>query len=165
MAKTSEDILDQVRDRGLAKPSAGMSVPDGYFEAFSEKMASMLPHRPEIENPQAVAEAHRPRTVWQKVRPYVYMAAMFAGVWCMLQMFASLSGAVGSLTPMSENPVLASALSNDDFVRDYVVDDINSWDVVDEMLEDGSLQSDEQIDAFWADDSTDQNSQDYILPQ
>ena len=56
---------------------------------------------------------------------------MFAGVWCMLQMFASLSG-TASLPSMSDNPVLANALADEDFVMDYVYDDVNSWDIVDE---------------------------------
>lgn len=164
MAKNTTDILEEARSRGLAKPSAGMTAPDGYFEAFARTMADKLPFRPEIETPEEVQKELAPRTMWQKMRPYVYMAAMFAGVWCMLQMFASLTGA-GSLKPMSENPVLASALANEDFVRDYVVDDINSWDLVDEMMEDGTLAADGDMPDFWADDSLESGSAaDYILP-
>ena len=33
---------------------------------------------------------------------------------------------------MSDNPVLANALADEDFVMDYVYDDVNSWDIVDE---------------------------------
>lgn len=164
MAKQSDNILDKLRDKGLARPSAGMRVPEGYFDSFAARMASQLPYRPEIEAPEVVAEAQKPRTLWQKVRPYVYMAAMFAGVWCMLQMFASLSGA-GKLQPMSENPVLASALANDDFVRDYVVDDINSWEIVDEMMEDGTLHDEVDIEEFFSDETIPADNADYILPQ
>ena len=74
MAKTNENILRQARERGLAKPSAGMSVPEGYFDAFAATMADKLLFRAELESPEVIAEAERPRTVWQKVRPYVYMA-------------------------------------------------------------------------------------------
>ncbi|MCM1066660.1 MAG: hypothetical protein NC418_03685 [Muribaculaceae bacterium] len=164
MAKTSENILDRARSRGLATPSAGMSVPEGYFEDFASRMAAMLPERPEIES-AASAEASKPRTLWQQVRPYVYMAAMFAGVWCMLQMFASLSGA-GKLQPMSENPVLAKALSSEQFVSDYLYNDLSSWDVVDEMMADGTIEGDDDIDALWLDDSIlSDDSADYLLPK
>lgn len=159
MAKTNENILKKAREQGLARPSAGMTVPEGYFEDFAAEMAERLPFRPEVESPEAVAEAERPRTLWQKVRPYVYMAAMFAGVWCMLQMFASLSGTT-SLQPMSENPILASALADDDFVMDYIYDDVNSWDIVDEMMEDGSIDDTGFEPVMMSDESTD-----YILPQ
>lgn len=162
MAKTNDNILRQAQERGYAKPSAGMTVPDGYFEAFAADMADRLPYRAEVEAPEAVAEAERPRTLWQKVRPYVYMAAMFAGVWCMLQMFASLSGQ-RSLMPMSENPVLASAFADDQFVMDYIYDDVSSWDIVDEMMEDGTIDDSNIESVFTADDSIDQSG-DYILP-
>ena len=79
MSTPKENILDRAARKGLAVPSAGMSVPEGYFDSFAKNMEARLPYREEIENPQAVAEAERPRTLWQKVRPYVYMAAMFAG--------------------------------------------------------------------------------------
>ena len=105
-----------------------MSVPEGYFDAFAATMADKLPFRAELESPEVIAEAERPRTVWQKVRPYVYMAAMFAGVWCMLQMFASLSALPSP--SMSDNPVLANALADEDFVMDYVYDDVNSWEIL-----------------------------------
>ena len=51
MAKTNENILRQARERGLAKPSAGMSVPEGYFDAFAATMADKLLFRAELESP------------------------------------------------------------------------------------------------------------------
>ncbi len=159
MTNSSHDILSKARAQGLARPSAGLEVPDGYFDDFATRMAALLPERPELENREADTAASDSRTFWQKVRPYVYMAAMFAGVWCMLQVFASLTGA-GTLQPLSENPVLASALSDDNFVLDYFYDDINSWEVVDEMLEDGTLDDDEDFAKFLSEPDGD-----YILPQ
>ena len=32
-------------------------------------------------------------TVWQRIKPYVYLAAMFAGIWCMMQIFHHVSTA------------------------------------------------------------------------
>ena len=69
------------------------------------------------------------------------MAAMFAGVWLMLQLFTMLTG-TGRLQPMDSNPVLAEALDNDAFLEQFVYDDFDSWDIVDEMVEDGSLDAD-----------------------
>ena len=48
MAKDRENILEKARKEGLATPSAGMKVPDGYFASFAENMAAMLPERPEL---------------------------------------------------------------------------------------------------------------------
>lgn len=180
MSNRKENILDKATRMGLQNPSAGMSVPEGYFDGFAQSMMSKLPYREELENPAAVREAERPRTLWQKVRPYVYMAAMFAGVWCMLQMFTSLS-AGHSLKPMSDNPVLAKALSSDEFMKDYIYDDLNSWEILDEMVEDGALDSDSALDEMMLVDSAadimpaesgvtlvsagDEESAGFILPQ
>ncbi len=130
MATEHESILEQARRAGLARPSAGLGVPDGYFESFADHMASILPEREAEKAPEVVK-----RGLWATVRPYVYMAAMFAGIWLMLHMFTMLSGD-GRLKPMDSNPVLAEALSNEDFVYDYIYDDLDDWDIMDEMMED-----------------------------
>ncbi len=164
MAKKAQPILDRARAEGLAGPTAGMSVPDGYFESFAERMSASLPARPELESAE-VSEARRdPASFWSRVRPYVYMAAMFAGVWCMLQLFSMLAGH-GSLQPIESNPVLAKALASDEFVMDYVYDDYESWDLLDDMMEEGSLDSDGRL--FFDDASADSDLETptYILPQ
>lgn len=130
MATEHESILEKARRDGLACPSAGFDVPDGYFESFVEKMSASLP-------PQSFdIAASRKKNFWTMVRPYVYMAAMFAGIWLMLQLFTLISG-TGTLQPMDSNPIIAEALSNDDFVYNYIYDDLDTWDVMDEMMEDG----------------------------
>lgn len=164
MAKKAQPILDRARAQGLARPSAGMTVPDDYFESFAERMSAALPERPELES-VAVAEARRdPAGFWNRVRPYVYMAAMFAGIWCMLQMFSALGGR-GSLQPIDDNPVLAKALASDEFVMDYVYDDLESWELLDDMMEEGTLDADGRI--FFDDTEADSNlsAPTYILPQ
>ena len=110
----------------------GMTVPDGYFADFSRHMQDVLPPRPELAH---MGEEEIPRTRWQQMRPYVYMAAMFAGVWCMLKMFTMLT----STTPMplDTNPVIAEAISNDTFVNEYVISDLSQWDVYDDLMDDG----------------------------
>lgn len=54
-------------------------VPEGYFESFAEKMMENLP---EQQAPRFVE-----MTRWQKLKPYVYLAAMFAGIWLMMNVF------------------------------------------------------------------------------
>lgn len=50
-------------------------VPEGYFESFSDKVMESLPERnfEEIYSQKTV-------TMWDKVKPLVYLAAMFAGI-------------------------------------------------------------------------------------
>lgn len=84
----------------------------------------------------------------------------------MLQMFASI-GRHTSLSPMDSNPVLAKAFDNDQFMNDYIYDDISSWDLFDEMVEDGTFENDSAIDAFFSTDGVMEADEqtDYILPE
>ncbi len=131
MAKKTLNILEHAKQAGLARPDAGLSVPEGYFEDFETKMISSLPYREEAESSEIIEDK---RSFWSTIRPYVYMAAMFAGVWLMLQMFSMIANP-GKLQPMDSNPILAEALGNEDFVFEYFYDDYSTEDLVDEFLE------------------------------
>ncbi len=80
----------------------GMTVPDGYFENFSKQFMDKLPEYPEAPRP-------KPLSTWQRIKPYVYMAAMFAGIWCMMKMFHMVSQNAASveLSNPPANVVLA----------------------------------------------------------
>lgn len=103
-----------------------MKVPDGYFEEFATRMAASLPEQP-WENATTPEAAPR-RTFWQIIRPYAYMAAMFAGIWCMMKMFDHVRPSANDLS-VDSNPVLTAALSDKDFVNEYFIDDMDEGDV------------------------------------
>ena len=50
------------------------TVPEGYFENFSKKLMDKLPEKE--YTPTATATI----TTWQRIKPWVYMAAMFCGL-------------------------------------------------------------------------------------
>ena len=54
-------------------------VPDGYFEDFAGQLMDKLPENSFVEVPAV--------TLWGRVRPWVYMAAMFCGIMLMVRMF------------------------------------------------------------------------------
>ena len=62
----------------------GFKVPENYFEDFNKRMADMLP---DVE----ITPVEVKPTMWQRIKPLVYMAAMFAGVWCMMQVFSNFT--------------------------------------------------------------------------
>lgn len=65
--KEEDNIL---RKAGLKNP---FQVPDGYFEHLTSEIMDRLPEKAPLEvTPKRV-------TLWDKVKPWVYMAAMFAG--------------------------------------------------------------------------------------
>ncbi len=125
--KESNDIL------GKIKGNDGISVPEGYFADFAARMTASLPERPEIESDGTVVAM--PRTFWQKIRPYTYMAAMFAGVWCMLKMFSLMSSPADPLS-IESYPELAYSLGDEQFMKEYVADELNQWDLIDELSDD-----------------------------
>ncbi len=74
MKTKQHDILDK-----LGKDS-GFKVPENYFEEFNQKMLDSLP---EI----TITDTEKPTSLWIKARPFIYMAAMFVGVFLMITMF------------------------------------------------------------------------------
>lgn len=54
-------------------------VPEGYFDGLSEQIMANLPAK--------VVEEEQVLTLWQRVKPWVYMAAMFAGIALMVKVF------------------------------------------------------------------------------
>lgn len=123
--KDNQNILDKLNHHD------GMTVPEGYFADFARRMEASLPERPELS---ADAPTHVPRSWWERIRPYAYLAAMFAGVWCMLRLFTMLSPGTQSF---ESNPRMAEAFSDDNFVNEYVIPDLNQWDLYDDLMEDG----------------------------
>ena len=53
-------------------------TPEGYFEGLSERILLQLPER--------VDETPRKISLWTRVQPWVYMAAMFCGIALMLNL-------------------------------------------------------------------------------
>jgi len=79
MKQEKSTILDK-----LGK-DPGFRVPEHYFEDFSRQLLQSLP---DVE----ITEDKAKPTLWVRLRPFVYMAAMFAGVWCMMTIFNMTNG-------------------------------------------------------------------------
>lgn len=113
--------------------SNGMTVPDGYFADFKTRMMAQLPDLPDV------AEAPV-RTRWQKLKPYVYMAAMFAGAYLMLNIFTISEkfrpGSAVMPEPASAN-LLAEVVNTGTlaYVDDYI--SISEYDLYDDLYESG----------------------------
>lgn len=84
----------------------GFRVPDGYFDEVFTKIQSSLPER----EPQKPVEVSR----WQRFKPYLYLAAMFAGIWCMMKMIHMIQSGEGVGDVSLDNPpaMIAQAMSS-----------------------------------------------------
>lgn len=110
---------------------SGLTVPEGYFDQFCKDMIASLPEQEWEKLPRVL-----PVSRWQKMRPFVYMAAMFAGIWCMMKMF-DLMRPEASQNSLLNNTELISAINNDDFYVDYCCPISNEDDIYDQLYEAG----------------------------
>ncbi len=100
-----------------------MRVPDNYFADFAERMVEKLPEREfaPVETP----------SLWVRVKPWIYMAAMFAGIWLMLKMFTGIVPVEQGQTPGVE--MMAESVeeeSGDDDLVAFYVDDYAAYDML-----------------------------------
>lgn len=130
----TNNILDRV-DR-----QSGMTVPDGYFEQFAARMKESLPEQPWEKEAASGTHIMSSQSLWQKVRPYVYMAAMFAGIWLMMNI-STLLGTGGNVpvsTTSSAIPTVAELIEEGESeFTDYAVDNFDRIDLYDDLYASG----------------------------
>ena len=111
-------------DNLLRKVGTGNSfqVPEGYFETLTSEVMSKLPQQEKVSVP------NKPVTRWDHIKPWVYMAAMFAG--------AALIVRVGSSDRSSQiDDAIAIAVDDTTILSDQFINT-----AIDEsMLDDYSL--------------------------
>lgn len=100
MKKEETDLLKRC---GTENP---FTVPEGYFERFTEQLMEKLPEREAQPAPKL--------TLWTRVKPWVYMAAMFCGLMLSVRMF------VGE--KQSQSPAAASETTDFTEVPDEYID-------------------------------------------
>lgn len=92
-------------------------VPDEYFNSVADRVMMQLPELP-VDNSPA-----QPRPIWKRVVPYLSLAAMFVGIWCMMKVFHMVSQPSYSLDNIPEQ--VALALNDPDTYEYYSMDFIN----------------------------------------
>ena len=86
-------------------------APEGYFENFTNGIMSQLP--------EVVREDSAKVNLWQRVRPWIYMAAMFAGIALMIKMFTGSPMQPGIKSYASGGLNLTSSSEIEDFYNYY----------------------------------------------
>lgn len=72
--KEENKILSKVGTRNPFK------VPDGYFTDFTQELMNKLPEK-------EILYANQEVTLWQRVKPWIYMTAMFCGIMLSVRIF------------------------------------------------------------------------------
>lgn len=114
-------------------------VPGGYFDSMRSEVFAKLPAYP--EKPKEVKIS-----AWQRVKPYLYLAAMFAGIWCMMKVFHNVSNIDGTMQDPQRDEI--AMMMNDPEIMDYYMEDnaedefelqdevINMYSSIDELKKD-----------------------------
>jgi len=110
MKKEETDLLKRC---GTENP---FTVPEGYFERFTEQLMEKLPEREAQPVPKL--------TLWTRVKPWVYMAAMFCGLMLSVRMF------VGE--KQSQSPAATSETTDFTEVPDEYIDPIVNQTMMDD---------------------------------
>lgn len=110
MKKEETDLLKRC---GTENP---FTVPEGYFERFTEQLMEKLPEREAQPAPKL--------TLWTRVKPWVYMAAMFCGLMLSVRMF------VGE--KQSQSPAAISGTTDFTEVPDEYIDPIVNQTMMDD---------------------------------
>ena len=110
MKKEETDLLKRC---GTENP---FTVPEGYFERFTEQLMEKLPEREAQPAPKL--------TLWTRVKPWVYMAAMFCGLMLSVRMFVGEKEA--------QSPAVASETTDFTEVPDEYIDPIVNQTMMDD---------------------------------
>ncbi|MGL5228722.1 MAG: hypothetical protein ACRC77_11120 [Bacteroidales bacterium] len=90
-------------------------VPENYFEDFSEKMMDQLPDmEPVFEN--------EPISLWKRMRPILYMAAMFLSIMFTIRVF------VGESKKIEQDTLRSYVYLENDGIADFEYTDDVSYD-------------------------------------
>lgn len=100
--------IDKIKERYGNR--GGWTVPEGYFDNFYAEMEKKLPEYRQAPKAPTLS-------MWHRVRPYVYMAAMFAGIWLMMKVFHNVS-TPGELSLDNPPAQIALAMQNSDVSGD-----------------------------------------------
>ena len=112
MFETEKNILDELRDR---RP---FRVPEGYFEGFTEDFMSRLPKK--------TAPEAKVITLYDRVKPWLYLAATFAGIIILFNIFnkSSESAKDDNTVPTSVRATVEEVDDEDffEFINDLYAD-------------------------------------------
>lgn len=121
--KMSQNNLDSLKGQNPFK------VPEGYFEGLTERIMAQLPEQEPIEKePETVS-------LWERVRPILYLAAMFVGLGLFFKVIAPDEEAVGdSQFLLVKADAEANALANQEYNEDEAYMEFLEEQYLDEML-------------------------------
>ena len=106
----------------------GFKTPENYFSDFQNNIAEKLPNF-------SVSEEKVKPNLWVRFRPYVYMAAMFAGIFCMMKMFDMMRSPNSDLN-IDNYPAVTAAINSGE-LDNVIMNGVDDNDIIESLYETG----------------------------
>ena len=121
--KAEEKLLEHIGKENAFK------LPEGYFDHLTEKIMEGLPEK------EAVEVHNKPVTLWAKLKPLLYLAAMFVGAALIIRVAswntgqvaadASLEADTDTLTEQFIDFAVSGSMMDDYSLYVYLTDDLS----------------------------------------
>ena len=100
------------------EPRRPFSVPEGYFENLTQNIMAALPEQEPLYSTSIVV------TPWMRIRPYLYSAAAFAGIFFCIKAAVGISSRNSATdTAHAEETTIYSDEYIDSFLETAMIDD------------------------------------------
>jgi hypothetical protein len=98
-----------------SEPRRPFTVPQGYFENLTQNVMASLPEQESVYSTKIIV------TPWMRIRPYLYAAAAFAGIFFTIRLAVGISSRQEPLT--AQETTIYSDEYIDSFLETAMIDD------------------------------------------
>lgn len=98
-----------------SEPCRPFTVPQGYFENLTQNVMASLPEQESVYSTKIIV------TPWMRIRPYLYAAAAFAGIFFTIKLAVGISS--GQEPLVTQETTIYSDEYIDSFLETAMIDD------------------------------------------
>ena len=109
-----KERLYKIDEREARRP---FTVPEGYFENLTQNIMASLPEQESLYSTKIIV------TPWMRIRPYLYAAAAFAGIFFCIKAAVGISTRNNAEIAQTEETTIYSDEYIDSFLETAMIDD------------------------------------------
>ena len=111
-----KERLYKIDEREVRRP---FTVPEGYFDNLTQNIMTSLPQQESIYSTKIV--------VWMRIRPYLYAAAAFAGIFFCIKAVIGINSRNNVEVAQTEETTIYSDEYIDSFLETAMIDDFTLY--------------------------------------
>ncbi len=109
-----KERLYKIDEREARRP---FTVPEGYFDNLTQNIMASLPEQESLYSTKIIV------TPWMRIRPYLYAAAAFAGIFFCIKAAVGISTRNNAEIAQTEETTIYSDEYIDSFLETAMIDD------------------------------------------